>query len=61
MLEEINKNDLSSIDIDYEKLGKNREDELDNIVKEVNMSSIVQYKFNEVLHKIYSGVVVKYW
>lgn len=59
MLEEINKNDLSSID--YEKLGKNREDELDNIVKEVNMSSIVQYKFNEVLHKIYSGVVVKYW
>lgn len=49
MLEEIDKNNLSSIHVDYEKLGMNRQVEADNIAEEVK---IVE-EYNLVLKKLW--------
>ncbi len=43
VFEEIDKNDLSSIHVDYEKLGKNRMQEENNIREEINI--VEEYKF----------------
>ena len=46
VLEEIDKNDLSSIHVDYEKLGKNRMQEENNIREEINI--VEEYKLGLV-------------
>ena len=56
MLEEIDKNDLSSIHMDYEKLGRNRQVEADNIAEEVNIVQEYKAGFDEALDMIYSSV-----
>ena len=56
VLEEIDKNDLSSIHVDYEKLGMNRQVEADNIAEEVNIVQEYKAGFDEALDMIYSGV-----
>ena len=56
MLEEIDKNDLSSIHIDYEKLGMNRQVEANHIAEEVNIVQEYKAGFDEALDMIYSGV-----
>lgn len=56
ILEEIDKNDLSSIHIDYEKLGRNRQMEADNIAEEVNIVQEYKAGFDEALDMIYSSV-----
>ena len=56
VLEEIDKNDLSSIHVDYEKLGRNRQVEADNIAEEVNIVQEYKAGFDVALHMIYSGV-----
>ena len=56
VLEEIDKNDLSSIHVDYEKLGMNRQVELNNISEEVNIVEEYKTGFDVALDMIYSGV-----
>ena len=56
VLEEIDKNDLSSIHIDYEKLGMNRQVEANHIAEEVNIVQEYKAGFDEALDMIYSGV-----
>ena len=56
VLEEIDKNDLSSIHIDYEKLGRNRQVEADNITEEVRIVEEYKLGFDEALDMIYTGV-----
>jgi hypothetical protein len=56
ILEEIDKNDLSSIHVDYEKIGRNRQMEADNIAEEVNIVQEYKAGFDEALDMIYSGV-----
>ena len=55
VLEEINKHGLSGIDIGYEKLGRNREAEADNIREEVNIVKEYKVAFDEGLALISSG------
>lgn len=52
---DVDKNDLSSIYVDYEKLGKNRQVELDNMVVEVNIIQEYKIGFDEALQLIYDG------
>lgn len=59
MLEEIDKNDLSSIHVDYEKLGMNRQVELNNISEEVNIVQEYKVGFDEALALIYDGTAEK--
>ena len=56
VLEEIDKNDLSSIHVDYEKLGRNRQVEADNITEEVRIVEEYKLGFDEALDMIYTGV-----
>ena len=55
VLEEIDKNDLSSIHVDYEKLGKNRMQEENNIREEINIVEEYKFGFSEALQLIYDG------
>ena len=55
VLEEIEKNELS-IHIDYEKLGRNRQMEADNITEEVSIVQEYKVGFDDALDMIYSGV-----
>lgn len=59
VLEEIDKNDLSSIHVDYEKLGMNRQVELNNISEEVNIMQEYKVGFDEALALIYDGTAEK--
>ena len=56
VLEEIDQHGLSGIDIDYEKLGRNRQVEADNIAEEVNMVKEYKTAFDEGLALISSGI-----
>ncbi|WP_346661707.1 hypothetical protein [uncultured Methanobrevibacter sp.] len=55
VLEEIDQHGLSGIDVDYEKLGRNREAEEDNIAEEVNIVKEYKVAFDEGLALISSG------
>ena len=59
VLEEIDKNELSSIHVDYEKLGMNRQVELNNISEEVNIVQEYKVGFDEALALIYDGTAEK--
>ncbi len=50
VLEEIDKHDLSCIDIDYEKIGRNRQAEADSIREELNVVNEYNVAFDEVWH-----------
>ena len=56
VLERIEQNSLSAIDIDYYKLGKNRINEENTINEEVNIVEEYKIGFDEALDLIYSGV-----
>ena len=56
VLEEIDKNELYSIHVDYEKLGRTRQMEADNIAEEVNIVQEYKAGFDEALDIIYSSV-----
>ena len=56
VLEEIDQHALAGIDIDYEKLGRNRQAEADNIAEEVNMVKEYKTAFDEGLALISSGI-----
>lgn len=56
VLEKIEQNNLSAIDIDYYKLGKNRINEENTINEEVNIVEEYKIGFDEALDLIYSGV-----
>lgn len=55
VLEEIAAHDLSGIDVDFEKLGRNRQVEANNIAEEVNIISEYKVAFDEALVLISSG------
>ena len=55
VLEEIDQYGLSGIDVDYEKLGLNRQAEADNIAEEVNVVTEYKTAFDEGLALISSG------
>lgn len=55
VLEEIDQHGLSGINMDYEKLGRNREAEADNIAEEVNVVKEYKVAFDEGLALISSG------
>ena len=55
VLDEIDQHDLSGIDVDYEKLARNRQVEADNIREEVNIVNEYKLAFDEGLALIYSG------
>ena len=55
VLEEIDQYGLSGIDVDYEKLGRNRQAEADNIAEEVNVVTEYKTAFDEGLALISSG------
>lgn len=56
VLEEINQHGLAGIDVDYEKLGWNRQAEADNIREEVNIVKEYKVAFDEGLMLINSGI-----
>ena len=56
VLQEIDQHGLAGIDIDYEKLGRNRQAEADNIAEEVNMVKEYKTAFDEGLALISSGI-----
>lgn len=56
ILDEIDKNELSTIDVDYEILGRNREADLNHIAEEIYLIEEYKAGFDEALHMIYSGV-----
>ena len=56
VLEEINQHGLAGIDVDYEKLGRNRQAEADNIAEEVNIVKEYKVAFDEGLALINNGV-----
>ncbi len=56
VLEEIDQHGLAGIDVDYEKLGRNRQAEADNIAEEVNMVKEYKTAFDEGLALISSGI-----
>lgn len=56
VLEKIELNSLSAIDIDYHKLGKNRINEENTIKEELNIVEEYKIGFDEALDLIYSGV-----
>ena len=55
MLEEIDKDGLSTIDVSAEELGRNREAELNNIKGELNILQEYKTGFDEALSLIYDG------
>lgn len=55
ILEEIDQHGLSGINVDYEKLGLNRQAEADNIAEEVNIVKEYKVAFDEGLALISSG------
>ena len=55
VLEEIDQHGLAGIDVDYEKLGRNRQAEADNIAEEVNVVTEYKTAFDEGLALISSG------
>lgn len=55
VLEEIDQHGLAGIDVDYEKLGHNRQVEADNIREEVNIVNEYKVAFDEGLALIYRG------
>ena len=57
VLEEIDQHGLSGIDVDYEKLGLNRQAEAGNIAEEVNIVKEYKVAFDEGLALISSGAV----
>lgn len=56
ILKEIDQHGLAGIDVDYEKLGRNREAEADNIAEEVNIVKEYKVAFDEGLALINNGV-----
>ena len=56
VLEKIEQNNLSTIDIDYYKLGKNRINEENTINEEAYIVEEYKIGFDEALDLIYSGV-----
>ncbi len=56
VLQEIDQHGLAGIDVDYEKLGRNRQVEADNIVGEVNIVKEYKVAFDEGLMLIDSGI-----
>ncbi len=59
VLEEIDQHGLAGIDMDYEKLGRNRQAEADNISEEANIVKEYKVAFDEGLTLISSGVAEK--
>ena len=57
VLEKIDQHGLSGIDVDLEKLGRNRQAEADNIHEELNIVNEYKVAFDEGLALIYGGVV----
>lgn len=55
ILEEIDKDGLSSIDVSAEELGRNREADLNNISNEIYLVEEYKAGFDEVLSLIYDG------
>ena len=55
LLQQIDKHGLAGIDVDYEKLGRNRQIEADNIAEEVNIVKEYKTAFDEELALISSG------
>ena len=55
LLQQIDKHGLVGIDVDYEKLGRNRQIEADNIAEEVNIVKEYKTAFDEELALISSG------
>lgn len=55
ILDEIDQHGLAGIDVDYEKLGRNRQAEADNIAEEVNVVKEYKVAFDEGLALISSG------
>ena len=55
VLEEIDQHGLAGIDVDYEKLGRNRQAEADNIAEEVNVVTEYKTAFDEGLALISCG------
>ena len=56
IMEEIDKDNLSAIDVNYEMFGRNRQVEEEYINKEANMTREYKLGFDEALDMIYSGV-----
>ena len=55
IMEEIDKDGLSAIDVSYEKFGRNRQVEEDYINEEVNVIKEYKLGFDEALALIYDG------
>ena len=55
VLEEIDQHGLAGIDVNYEKLSRNRQVEADNIHKEVNIVNEYKVAFDEGLVVLYDG------
>lgn len=55
-LGEIDKNELSTMDVDYERLGRNSQVEFNSINDEIYLVQEYNVGFEEALHMIYSGV-----
>ena len=55
VLEEIDQHCLAGIDVDYEKLGRNRQAEADNVAEEVKVVTEYKTAFDEGLALISSG------
>ena len=56
ILEEIDKDGLSTIDVTAEELGRNREADLNHITHELNIIQEYKTGFDEALDMIYTGV-----
>ena len=55
LLDKIDENQLSAIDVSYEKFGRNRQIEEDYINEEVNIIREYKFGFDEALALIYDG------
>ena len=56
MLEQIDEDGLSTIDVSAEELGRNREADLNHITEEIYLIEEYKAGFDEALHMIYTGV-----
>ena len=61
ILDEIDQHGLSGIDVDYEKLGRNRQVEVDNIREEVAIAEEYKAAFDTALLLISNGDVKNSW
>ena len=59
LLDKIDENQLSAIDVSYEKFGRNRQIEEDYINEEVNIIQEYKLGFDEALALIYDGTAEK--